>query len=93
MLGRKQKREEACSEREGGCSAASSKRGRGEGSYKLVFECPICGKACSKSSHLTEHMRTHSGDRPFVCITCGKAFSVSSILKRHCTKVHALEQE
>ena len=70
-----------------------SKRGRGGARGKIVYECTICGKACSRSDHLTEHMRTHSGDRPYTCTTCGKAFTRSRGLARHGKKVHALDQE
>ena len=93
MLGRKQKRDEACSEGESGCSAASIKRGRGGVSDKLIFECTICGKACSKSSSLTVHMRTHSGDRPYTCTTCGQAFSRSGNLAVHSRRMHSLDHD
>ena len=76
-----------------GGSAVSSKRGRGGATGKLVFDCTLCGRASSTSSHLTRHMRTHSGDRPYACTTCGMAFARSGDLTRHCAKVHALEQE
>jgi DNA-directed RNA polymerase subunit RPC12/RpoP len=63
--------------------AGPSKRGRGAAGGKVVFECTMCGKACSQSSHLTVHMRTHSGDRPYACITCGQAFSRAHSLTVH----------
>jgi len=44
-----------------------------------------CGKRFSRSDHLTEHKRTHTGDQPFACNheDCGKRFSQSSALTRH----------
>ncbi|KAJ1484732.1 hypothetical protein T484DRAFT_1796268 [Baffinella frigidus] len=83
MVGRKRGREEPSGDRVSGGSAGSSKRGRGGAGGKIVFECTMCGKACSQSSHLTVHMRTHSGDRPYACITCGQAFSTSGHLTTH----------
>ena len=74
-------------------STDSSKKGRDGARAKLVFECTICGKASSSSSHLTQHMRTHTGERPYVCTTCGQAFSDSSNLARHCKKLHVVHQD
>jgi DNA-directed RNA polymerase subunit RPC12/RpoP len=83
MVGRKRGREELSG---GGAieNSAGPIKKRGCGARgKFGFECTMCGKACSRSDHLTEHMRTHSGDRPYVCTTCGQAFSLSSTLTAH----------
>ena len=89
----KRGREEPSGDRSIGCSAGPSKRGRGRTGGKVVFECTICGKACSQTSDMAAHERTHIGDRPYACTTCGNAFSQSGSLARHCAKVHALDQE
>ena len=66
----KRAREVSAAERGSGGSAESRKRVRGVAGDEIVFECTICGKACSNSSDLTTHMHTHSGIRPYACTTC-----------------------
>lgn len=50
--------------------------------------CPICGKMLTKSSTLKEHMRVHTGERPYKCAICGHAFARSGKLRQHELAVH-----
>lgn len=43
--------------------------------------CHICQKNFSSTSALQIHMRTHTGERPFVCSVCQKAFTTKGNLK------------
>uniref|UniRef100_A0A1B0DFH2 Zinc finger protein n=1 Tax=Phlebotomus papatasi TaxID=29031 RepID=A0A1B0DFH2_PHLPP len=49
------------------------------------FLCTTCGKSFYTNFHLQVHMRSHTGQRPFVCQHpgCLKAFSQLSGLKMH----------
>lgn len=51
----------------------------------LEFPCPVCGKVYPMQKRLTQHMKTHSSEKPHMCDKCGKSFK-----KRYTFKMHLL---
>lgn len=55
------------------------------------FPCEECGKVFNRKDNLKNHMRLHSGAKPFVCTICNKSFRQAAHLYRH-TKSHTGER-
>lgn len=48
-----------------------------------TIRCEICGKKFLRATYLAEHLKTHSGVKPWRCDSCPKSFLSSSMLDRH----------
>ena len=53
--------------------------------FPSPFRCEICQRKFTQLSHLQQHIRTHTGDKPYKCRHpgCTKAFSQLSNLQSH----------
>lgn len=58
-------------------------------SVKTVF-CPEpgCKFSCYLQSQLRQHIRKHSGEKPFQCAKCGRCFARSNDMKNHVLNIH-----
>eukprot|EP01084_Bolivina_argentea_P291044 500148_1 len=45
--------------------------------------CPHCAKKFSRPIYLRDHIRTHTGEKPFVCDICSKRFAAKRNLVQH----------
>ncbi|XP_058846679.1 zinc finger protein 335-like isoform X6 [Acipenser ruthenus] len=49
------------------------------------YPCPVCSRVYPMQKRLTQHMKTHSLEKPHMCDKCGKSFK-----KRYTFKMHLL---
>ncbi|XP_067651167.1 zinc finger protein 236-like isoform X1 [Haliotis asinina] len=50
---------------------------------KRLYMCEVCDKSFKKSSHLKQHVRSHTGEKPFKCPECHRMFVSTGVLKAH----------
>ncbi|KAL4624341.1 zinc finger protein 335 isoform X3 [Arapaima gigas] len=51
----------------------------------VQYLCPVCNRVYPMQKRLTQHMKTHSTEKPHMCDKCGKSFK-----KRYTFKMHLL---
>ncbi|XP_068082038.1 zinc finger protein 341-like [Anabrus simplex] len=47
------------------------------------LKCNFCDKSFAKNFNLQQHLRCHTGEKPFQCVICGRAFAQKSNAKKH----------
>ncbi|XP_069173776.1 zinc finger and BTB domain-containing protein 7A isoform X17 [Procambarus clarkii] len=67
----------------------SKKTGRGAG-IKL-HQCPYCSYSTGRKDHLPKHIRTHTGEKPFICHYCGYSAASKDNMRQH-VRIHTGEK-
>ena len=66
----------------GGAGGETEKPASGQNSSRKLF-CSYCHKEFSKSFDLAQHVRSHTGEKPYQCLICGRGFAQKSNVKKH----------
>jgi len=57
-----------------------------------LYKCEFCLKTFDRKDTFRDHVRNHTGEKPFECRFCGKAFSRSFVMSKH-EKAHVVRED
>ncbi|XP_069999031.1 zinc finger and BTB domain-containing protein 7B isoform X5 [Penaeus vannamei] len=58
-------------------------RNSGRGAVGKMHQCPYCKYSTVRKDHITKHIRTHTGEKPFTCPYCNYSAASKDNLKLH----------
>jgi len=75
-----------------GCKSYLNRHISREHKRNKVFNCDQCNYETTHSTTFKCHLRTHTGERPYVCHICNKTFIKKAHMDRHIKGVHIGEK-
>lgn len=66
-----------------GALSESETDDNGDPKKAAKLKCSFCDRSFSKNFDLQQHIRCHTGEKPFQCVVCGRAFAQKSNVKKH----------
>ena len=51
--------------------------------YEPSHQCEVCLKSFHRKSDVNIHMRTHTGEKPYICSICDRRFARKNTYQRH----------
>ncbi|XP_069163805.1 uncharacterized protein [Procambarus clarkii] len=65
---------------------------RSQHEKRYNIQCELCLKRFYHRAHYNEHVRIHTGEKPYMCELCGKKFSWHDSVKKH-MQTHSAESK
>ena len=56
------------------------------------FECPTCGKKMREMEIILAHIRTHTGEKPYICCHCDFMSAHIASIRKHIIRVHHVKR-